>query len=107
MRHAHNRRPSGFGVLGIVMTTKTIPIRPGATPVSDSALETQWPRFTEEVHARLLKGARAYGDGSFSKSPAKLCEEIRQELDDVMGWGFILWCRLQKISEAANKAKIV
>lgn len=52
----------------------------------------QWPIFTEEVFSRLLIGARTYGDKSFSRDPAELCGEMLQELDDVMGWGFVLWC---------------
>ena len=69
---------------------------------SERALAELWPVFTEEVLARLYTGARTYGDGSFSRTPEELCAEILQELDDVMGWGFILWCRVREMMEGVE-----
>jgi len=70
-----------------------------ATPVSDTAIQTQWPVFAKTVRHRLEVGARAYGDASFRLPADRLAEEIDQELLDVMGWGFILWRRVQVLME--------
>ncbi len=58
------------------------------------------PEYFEAVRARLMKGAVVYEDRSFSKDPADLLEELRQEALDLAGWGFVLYCRLQAMSEA-------
>jgi hypothetical protein len=68
-------------------------------PASDHAIRNLWPVFTEDVQARLIAGAQAYGDESFRRAPADLIEEIRQEVRDVAGWSFILDCRLKNILE--------
>jgi len=68
-------------------------------PISTKAIETDWPRFTEEVRKRLLGGVATYGDRSFTLEPPTLAGEIEQELLDVMGWGFILWWRLQRVAK--------
>ena len=66
-------------------------------------------RFTEfarAVNARLEAGRASYGDASFSRHPAVLCGEVEQELLDVAGWGFILWCRMRALRDALDgKAK--
>ena len=43
---------------------------------------------------RLRQGQREYGDRSFSRAPAELVDEIRQELLDVCAWSYILAVRL-------------
>src|SRR5664280_3035072 len=53
--------------------------------------------FFSEVRTRLLKGKREYDDKSFSANPWKLLEEISQELFDMCGWSYILYCRIQKM----------
>lgn len=53
-----------------------------------------WEKFTKFVWERLKVGAEEYGDKSFSKNPSVLIGEIKQEVADIMGWGFILWHRL-------------
>jgi hypothetical protein len=72
---------------------------PDLPPISHHALNQLWPVFTEDVLARLVPGAQAYGDESFGREPAELIEEIRQEVRDVAGWSFILDCRLLAILE--------
>jgi hypothetical protein len=67
--------------------------------ISTEAIEIDWLRFTEEVRNRLLKGEATYGDRSFTLEPSTLVGEIEQELLDVMGWGFILWWRLQRVAK--------
>lgn len=71
---------------------------------SAKALATQWPQFVAMVEARLEQGVRDYGDKSFAKSPAALIGEIKQELLDVCGWGFILWDRLDRAEHALAAA---
>ena len=59
--------------------------------------------FASKVRARLRKGAAVYGDRSFSADPADLLREIQEELEDVAGWGFILWTRLERARKALEK----
>jgi hypothetical protein len=65
----------------------------------------QWPAFVAHVHSRLEAGARAYGDKSFAASPEALVLEVQQELEDVCGWAFVLWVRLEAIREALEAAR--
>jgi len=50
-----------------------------------------WPAFAESVRKRLDAGRVSYGDRSFSRDPAELVEELRQEALDLAGWGFVLY----------------
>lgn len=61
----------------------------------EAAIRDLWPEFVAAVHRRLEVGAREYGDASFTLPASDLVAEIEQELLDVMGWGFILFCRLR------------
>ncbi len=57
-------------------------------------------RFTalsDRVAARLEKGRETYGDRSFDRPPDELVDEVEEELLDVAGWGFILWCRMESL----------
>lgn len=67
------------------------------TPISDSAIEHDWPIFVDAVHSRLIDGKHIYGDVSFSHPISKLSREVEAELLDIMGWGFILWHRLREL----------
>lgn len=58
-----------------------------------------WRLFASCVAKRLEVGAREYGDRSFSRAPAELVAEMQDEALDVAGWGFVLWCRLQRMRE--------
>lgn len=69
---------------------------------SEKARAEQWPKFVAEVEARLNAGAREYGDKSFSASPVKLIGEIQQEIFDIVGWSFILSCRLQRVADTLD-----
>ena len=53
-------------------------------------------RFTDRVRHRLAAGAVTYGDRSFTRPADELVDEIRQELEDVCGWGLLLWIRLDR-----------
>lgn len=59
----------------------------------DAALD----RFTARLRARLAAGAATYGDHSFTRPAAELVDEIQQELEDVCGWGLLLWMRLDRL----------
>lgn len=68
-----------------------------------------WDRFTRHVWCRLQMGEKEYQGKSFSEDPFVLLGEIKEEVADVMGWGFILWCRLndmqKQIMEMKDKEK--
>lgn len=63
----------------------------------------RWPEFATRVRERLDAGRAAYGDRSFSANPARLVEEIRQELLDVCAWAFILASRLDAMESELAK----
>lgn len=69
-----------------------------STPKSDAALQ-HFDRFTARVRARLEAGRSNYGDSSFEKPLHDVVEEIRQEIEDQMGWSFLLWCRVNEIGQ--------
>lgn len=58
-----------------------------------------WPAFAEAVRARL----EADGDRSFALPPTVLVGELEAEAFDLAGWGFVLWCRLRALHEAAKR----
>ena len=62
-----------------------------------------WPSFAEAVRARLEKGQAEYGDASFQRPPEELAAEIEEELADVCGWAFVLWCRVRRLREAVER----
>ena len=68
-----------------------------------SVLETAVDRFVTRLRARLVAGAATYGDASFTRPAAELLDEVQQELEDVCGWGLILWLRLERLREAADR----
>lgn len=47
--------------------------------------------LSRTLSTRWAKGAREYGDRSFSEPARKLADEILEELADVIGWLFVLW----------------
>lgn len=56
-------------------------------------------KFLERLTARLAKGEQEYGQASFARTVPELCDEIQQELEDVAGWGYVLWTKIQDIKE--------
>jgi hypothetical protein len=58
-----------------------------------------WPDFAQAVWTRLEKGRAEYGDASFKRPPEELAAEIEEELADVCGWAFVLWCRVGALRE--------
>ena len=68
-----------------------------------SPLDAELARFMGRVRARLAAGARDYGDASFHRPVGELVDEIQQEVEDVAGWGLILWLRLDRMREAVDR----
>lgn len=68
-------------------------------PVSDEKIAIDFPDYMRELAGRLRSGAETYGDGSFSRTGPELCGELSQELLDICGWGFVLWCRIQELEK--------
>lgn len=60
-------------------------------------LDAAVDRFVDRLRERLVAGAREYGDRSFNRPTDELVDEIQQELEDVCGWGLILWVRLDRL----------
>jgi hypothetical protein len=69
------------------------------TPKSDQAITEQYDQFTARIRERLEMGRKVYGDTSFELPPPALVEEIRQEVLDVAGWAFVMYCRLQALED--------
>jgi hypothetical protein len=53
--------------------------------------------FAAAIGRRLEKGRKAYGDRSFDLASPRLVDEVLEELEDVAGWSFVLWCRLRRV----------
>lgn len=49
--------------------------------------------FVQQLRERLEAGAREYGDQSFVRPVAAIVAELEQELVDLPGWTYILWCQ--------------
>lgn len=88
----------------------TKPICGGDTPStgrSQALIAALWPVFTEAVLERLDMGARQYGDKSLDLDSTRLLVEIEQEMLDVMGWGFLLFSRIQLLKEKLERIEQV
>ena len=62
----------------------------------------RWPDFAGTVLSRLEKGQTEYGDTSFQRPRQELIGEIEEELADVCGWAFVLWCRIRGLQKAVH-----
>lgn len=60
-------------------------------------LDADLNRFVARVRARLEVGATTYGDSSFLRPTAELVDELMQEVEDIAGWGLLLWIRLDDL----------
>jgi hypothetical protein len=72
------------------------------TEFSKSAISKDFPRFMKMVKKRLMAGAEAYGDMSFGRNPEALADEISEEIMDIIGWGFILLHRMERVKDATK-----
>ena len=59
--------------------------------------------YQRRIRLRIKQGAQEYGDTSFLSSPLALIEEIQQEIEDIAGWGYIMWVRLERMKRLASK----
>jgi hypothetical protein len=59
--------------------------------------DAEWAKFSAAVHKRLEAGEREYGDGSFARPVSELRHEIQEEVLDICGWAFVLWCRVNAL----------
>ena len=69
-------------------------------------LDHHLDRFVQRLRARLVAGAATYGDRSFTRPAAELVDEIQQELEDVAGWGLLLWIRLERLRGAVERIEL-
>lgn len=59
--------------------------------------------FWQRVTARVKAGEKEYGNLSFSLPPLALVEEVQQEVEDICGWAYILWRRLERAKEVVAR----
>ena len=62
-----------------------------------------WPKFLEQLERKMAHGAKEYGDASFHGSMRPTLEELQQEAIDITGWGYILYCKIQRFKERAAR----
>lgn len=68
-----------------------------ATASSRVTHAAEWQAFSAALRRRLVAGERLYGERSFRRPCRALAREVEEELLDVCGWAFILWCRLRAL----------
>ena len=66
-------------------------------------IQADWERFAAKVHARLVQGERVFDNKSLDKANIDLVDEIQQELEDIAGWGVLLWIRLERVKTLAKQ----
>lgn len=64
-----------------------------SSATSEPKWRLYWPIFLQRMEARLQRGHEEYGDQSFQLSHREIHDEILQEYEDVIGWGFIGWVK--------------
>lgn len=69
-------------------------------------LDAHLDRFVQRLRARLEAGAATYGDASFTRPAAELVDEIQQEVEDIAGWGLLLWIRLDRLLGAVERTEL-
>lgn len=68
---------------------------------------TDLAEFVEAIEKRLEIGAREYADRpAATRPPLELVDEIAQELVDVAGWSFLLWCRIEGLRERLRSVPV-
>lgn len=73
-----------------------------AAPIDCEQLQAE---FVERLRQRWARGAREYGDSSFTLPLPETAEQILGEIEDVAGWSLIAWQqvreRLQHVEDRA------
>ena len=68
-----------------------------------ATFELEWPKFERAIKEKLAAGYKEYGDKSFDGPLDWTIKELEAEAIDIVGWGFILWCKIQRYkNRAAN-----
>ncbi|MDB4583981.1 nucleoside triphosphate pyrophosphohydrolase family protein [Draconibacterium sp.] len=65
-------------------------------------LRSDFIDYVGSIAKQVAKGRAAHGEASLDRSNANLCDEQREEIADVAGWGFVLYRR-----ETAARAQMV
>jgi hypothetical protein len=55
--------------------------------------------FMAMLDKKMTKGFKEYGDKSFKRKPKALANELEEELLDIVGWGLILYVRMQELKK--------
>ena len=71
-----------------------------STPTSTGPLDADLDHFVARLRQRLERGARQYGNASFARPVAELIGEAIEEAEDIVGWSFLAWTRLQRLRDA-------
>jgi len=59
----------------------------------------RWEEFEAKARARLEAGAREYGDQSFTKGIPYVFAQLKEELLDLAGWGYVGYERIRELEE--------
>ena len=62
-------------------------------------------RFVGQLRARLEAGARAYGNTSFERPIAEVIGEAMEEAEDICGWAFLAWVRLDRLRAVVERVE--
>jgi len=65
---------------------------------------TDREKFLRTVLKRLQQGEQEYGNSSFSRPISCILSEIEEELLDIAGWGYIGWCKIQKLKQKVENS---
>jgi hypothetical protein len=71
----------------------------------NGASDPRLRKFYAVVSERMAKGAKEYGERSWSADPERLAREILEELADVAGWAAIAFARVGSIAEVARRLR--
>jgi len=67
----------------------------------------EFDEFVGRVRKRLVAGAAEYGDSSFERPVGEVAGEISEELLDVAGWAWVMWCRVEALRRHVGVVKAV
>ena len=60
-------------------------------------------QFFEALAERLEQGAADYGNQSMARPVAATVDEIDQELADLVGWTYVLWCQAARKTDRSRE----
>ena len=62
-------------------------------------------KFVADLRARLIAGARTYGNASFERPIAELVDEAMEEALDISGWSYLAWLRLARLRDRVARVE--